>query len=427
VEQPCPVEHIVHCPEEYIVEEIIEIFFRPMALAQRQVAYAALKWLNKQNGEEDLRPLTRFLTERFSIRIDDPDCRDLCDVGLDLESAVQSIMAKSGDSAAIQEKRLKQFIAVLKSKGYFQGVKEGTPAYFERYETAKRKFEERNNPYDGLTADQLKTHGNQKMANGYYQEAVTCYTKAIEMDDTSAIYYANRASAYTHLKQYSKAIVDCETALKLDAMYSKAYSRLGTALFYEGSYERAVENYARALELDPTNAAYEADLRAAQEKVREVELSATATTGFDFSSMANMLNNPEFLAMAQNVMQQPQFADMIAKVSGNLGLELQGDAMPDFSAMFANLAAQQPADGSIPDVINTPFGNIKREQLENLQQLPEIQGNPKFHRIMEDVRLSGPMAMMKHMNDPEVLGTMTKLASSLFASATHEDATPALA
>jgi len=29
-------------------------------------------------------------------------------------------------------------------------------------------------------------------------------------------------------------------------------------------------------------------------------------------------------------------------------------------------------------VINTPFGNIKREQLENLQQLPEIQGNPKF-------------------------------------------------
>lgn len=61
---------------------------------------------------------------------------------LDLESAVQSIMAKSGDSAAIQEKRLKQFIAVLKSKGYFQGVKEGTPAYFERYETAKRKFEQ---------------------------------------------------------------------------------------------------------------------------------------------------------------------------------------------------------------------------------------------------------------------------------------------
>lgn len=78
-------------------------------------------------------------------------------------------------------------------------------------------YEERNNPYDGLTADQLKTHGNQKMANGYYQEAVTCYTNAIEMDDTSAIYYANRASAYTHLKQYSKAIVDCETALKLDA------------------------------------------------------------------------------------------------------------------------------------------------------------------------------------------------------------------
>ena len=32
-------------------------------------------------------------------------------------------------------------------------------AYFERYEKAKQKFNARNNPYEGLTADQLKTHG----------------------------------------------------------------------------------------------------------------------------------------------------------------------------------------------------------------------------------------------------------------------------
>lgn len=52
--------------------------------------------------------------------------------------------------------------------------------------------------------EQLKTHGNQKMAGGQYREAVGYYTKAIEMDGQAAIYYANRAAAHTHLKDYGQ-------------------------------------------------------------------------------------------------------------------------------------------------------------------------------------------------------------------------------
>ena len=122
---------------------------------------------------------------------------------------------------------------MLKQKGYFQGVEEGSPAYFERYEKAKTKFNARNNPFEGLSADQLKTHGNQKMVSGQYQEAVNYYSKAIELDSSNAIYFANRAAAHTHLKSYKCAMADCEKSLQLDPNYSKAYSRLGTALFYE--------------------------------------------------------------------------------------------------------------------------------------------------------------------------------------------------
>jgi len=107
---------------------------------------------------------------------------------------------------------------------------------------------------------------------------------------------------------------------------------------------------------------------------------------------------------------------MVNQIAGNLGQGLPG-GLPDFSQMFANLAAQQPADGSIPEVVNTPFGDIKREQLESLQHMPEIRDNPKFLGIMEDVKATGPMAMLKYMNDPEVMTTMTKLASSLFSRA----------
>lgn len=134
-------------------------------------------------------------------------------------------------------------------------------------------------------------------------------------------------------------------------------------------------------------------MKAAEEKLRESE--AAAANPFDFSNLSGILNNPEFMAMAQNVMKQPQFADMVNQIASNLGQGgLQG-GLPDFSQMFANLAAQQPADGSIPEVVNTPFGDIKREQLESLQHMPEIKDNPKFHAIMEDVKTSGPMAMLK--------------------------------
>lgn len=396
-------------------------------LTQKQVAFAILKWLKKQGSDEELDVAVQCLSQHFDVKLDDAECKNLCDTGLDLEEAVRAIVAKSGDSDAAKEQKLQEFIGILKQKGYFQGVEEGSPAYFERYEKAKQKFNARNNPYEGLTADQLKTHGNQKMVSGQYQEAVNYYTKAIEMDSSSAIYFANRAAAHTHLKEYKKAIADCESSLRIDSNYSKAYSRLGTALFYEGSYHSAVEKYAKAVELEPSNEGYRADLKAAEDKLRESEtVGNPAGNAFDFSNIGSILNNPEFMTMAQNVMQQPQFADMVNQIAGNLGQGLPAGGMPDFSQMFANLAAQQPADGSIPEVVNTPFGDIKREQLESLQHMPEVRDNPKFQAIMDDVKASGPMAMLKYMNDPEVMSTMTKLASSLFTKAPEGEAAPAV-
>lgn len=194
-------------------------FFAAMAitLTQKQVAFAILKWLKKQGSDEELEAAVQCLSQHFQVKLDDAECKNACDVGLDLEQAVHAIVAKSGDSDAVKEQKLQEFIGILKQKGYFQGVEEGSPAYFERYEKAKQKFNSRSNPYEGLSAEQLKTHGNQKMVSGQYQEAVNYYTKAIELDSKSAIYYANRAAAYTHLKEYQKAIADCEASLKIDS------------------------------------------------------------------------------------------------------------------------------------------------------------------------------------------------------------------
>jgi len=69
--------------------------------------------------------------------------------------------------------------------------------------------------------------GNERLSNKKFQEAVASYSKAIELNGASAIYYSNRAAAYSHIGQHHKAIEDCKQAIKLDPLYVKAYSRLG--------------------------------------------------------------------------------------------------------------------------------------------------------------------------------------------------------
>ena len=65
------------------------------------------------------------------------------------------------------------------------------------------------------------------MKNERYREAVECYTKAISIDCNNAVYYSNRAAAYSKLDDHTRAIQDCEKAVSIDPTYSKAYGRMG--------------------------------------------------------------------------------------------------------------------------------------------------------------------------------------------------------
>ena len=49
------------------------------------------------------------------------------------------------------------------------------------------------------------------------------FTIAIELDNTKADFYHNRAFAYRKMKNYEKAIADYSQALVLDPKHFKAY------------------------------------------------------------------------------------------------------------------------------------------------------------------------------------------------------------
>ncbi|GAV53040.1 hypothetical protein ZYGR_0AI03220 [Zygosaccharomyces rouxii] len=225
---------------------------------------------------------------------------------------------KGSSSAAFGGKRLAELLSAGAGAPSSQGenVKVNIPA-----EDAELKSK----------AESLKLEGNKAMAGKDYDLAIKKYSEAISVLPTNAVYYANRAAAHSSLKNYDEAIKDAESAVKVDPSYSKGYSRLGYAKFAQGKSEEALEAYKKVLDIEGESATdvMKRDYETAKRKVEQaLELTNTDKPetsdrsagesaganpggGFDFSSMlggglGGLLNNPQVMQAAQQMMQNPQ-------------------------------------------------------------------------------------------------------------------------
>jgi small glutamine-rich tetratricopeptide repeat-containing protein alpha len=80
---------------------------------------------------------------------------------------------------------------------------------------------------DTVKAEELKKEGNKLLSAKDFEGAIAKYTEAIAADDSNAVYFANRAAAYSQAGKHDLAAADAKHALKVNPDYSKAYSRLG--------------------------------------------------------------------------------------------------------------------------------------------------------------------------------------------------------
>uniref|UniRef100_A0A8I6G6V0 Small glutamine rich tetratricopeptide repeat co-chaperone alpha n=1 Tax=Rattus norvegicus TaxID=10116 RepID=A0A8I6G6V0_RAT len=129
---------------------------------------------------------------------------------------------------------------------------------------------------DSAEAERLKTEGNEQMKLENFEAAVHLYGKAIELNPANAVYFCNRAAAYSKLGNYVGAVQDCERAIGIDPGYSKAYGRMGLALSSLNKHAEAVAYYKKALELDPDNDTYKSNLKIAELKLREAPSPASS-------------------------------------------------------------------------------------------------------------------------------------------------------
>lgn len=223
-------------------------------------------------------------------------------------------------------------------------------------------------------AETLKLEGNKAMASKDFELAIKKYSDAIEVLPTNAVYYANRAAAHSSMKAYEEAIKDAESAIKTDPTYSKGYSRLGYAKFALGQAEDALEAYKKVLDIEGDKASdvMKRDYETAKKKVEQsLDLEKKPETqarsadagaggaggsgGFgDFASMlggglGGLLNNPQLMQAAQQMMQNPQAMSQMESMMQNPGVRqmaenfAQGNGMPNMGDLMNNPALRDMA------------------------------------------------------------------------------------
>lgn len=123
-----------------------------------------------------------------------------------------------------------------------------------------------------VKADWEKERGNQFFKDDLLNEAITCYTRAIEYDPTNAIYPANRAMCLLKQEKYAAAEVDCTLSIALDPKFSKSYHRRATARARLGRLEEARSDYEQLLKLEPNSKLAQIELNKLQQSIDMVQL-----------------------------------------------------------------------------------------------------------------------------------------------------------
>ncbi len=87
---------------------------------------------------------------------------------------------------------------------------------------------------------------------GQYDQAISHYNQAIEINPTFANAYISRGVAYAQSRgQYDQAISDFSKAIEIRPQFAKAYKDRGSAYYKKGQYDQAISDYSKAIEINP--------------------------------------------------------------------------------------------------------------------------------------------------------------------------------
>jgi len=75
-----------------------------------------------------------------------------------------------------------------------------------------------------------------------------------EGESKSPKFYNNRGITFVEKGQYDEAISDFNKAIEINSKYDKAYNNRGITYRLKGQYDRAISDFNKAIEINPTDA-----------------------------------------------------------------------------------------------------------------------------------------------------------------------------
>lgn len=84
-------------------------------------------------------------------------------------------------------------------------------------------------------------------------EALAAASRALELDDQNAVFYALKARVQLARCEYSSALTANEMAISLNPTFAAAHCGLADSLAYEGRYDEAIQGFENAIELSPND------------------------------------------------------------------------------------------------------------------------------------------------------------------------------
>ncbi len=105
----------------------------------------------------------------------------------------------------------------------------------------------------GQTFSNYFNRGFAYSKKGWYDKAISDYTRAVELEPKNGRIYQARAFSYEGAKQYDKAIGDWNKAVELEPV---EYNYLSRARLYRsrGQYDKAIADYGSVIQLNPEKA-----------------------------------------------------------------------------------------------------------------------------------------------------------------------------
>ncbi|KAJ7042683.1 cytoplasmic protein [Mycena alexandri] len=230
---------------------------------------------------------------------------------------------------------------------------------------------------DKAQAEKFKQSGNTLMSSKQYDKAIEAYTQAITSDPTNAIYYSNRAAAYSSKGDHLSAVGDAEHAITIDPGFIKAYHRLGHAQYSLTDFRAAADAFERGLKLDPNNPGLKSGFENSTARIVPEE---------DDDGPPPLTHDPA--ASAASARGAGAATDGMGP--GGMADLLGGGGMPDFASMMNNpqmmaMAQQMMANGGLQGLMQNPAvaNMMNRVQSGNMPSMDEIMGDPTLRNLAE--------------------------------------------